>query len=129
MAAQQWANILFNTNFSVNFLLYCVSGRNFRKSLRNLCFWGSRESRRGRIVSKPSSKCPGRLTFKGSKSRRRGKERQSRNNSLRGFDDSIYRHTSTRHNHVTKTDGGPSTSHNREMSFYPTSVTEVETYA
>jgi len=34
-AAQQWSNILFNTNFSVNFLLYCVSGKSFRKSLRS----------------------------------------------------------------------------------------------
>ncbi|ODN01634.1 Relaxin-3 receptor 1 [Orchesella cincta] len=35
-AAQAWTNILFNTNFAVNFLLYCVSGRNFRKSLKNI---------------------------------------------------------------------------------------------
>ncbi|CAL8074619.1 unnamed protein product [Orchesella dallaii] len=35
-AAQVWTNILFNTNFAVNFLLYCVSGRNFRKSLKNI---------------------------------------------------------------------------------------------
>lgn len=35
-AFQPWATMLFNTNFAVNFLLYCVSGRNFRKSLRRL---------------------------------------------------------------------------------------------
>ncbi|CAG7728869.1 unnamed protein product [Allacma fusca] len=35
-AAQLWANILFNMNFSVNFLLYCVSGRNFRLSVKNI---------------------------------------------------------------------------------------------
>lgn len=35
-ALQMWTNLLFNTNFAVNFLLYCVSGKNFRKSLRNI---------------------------------------------------------------------------------------------
>lgn len=35
-AAQLWTNILFNTNFAINFLLYCVSGRNFRQSLKNM---------------------------------------------------------------------------------------------
>jgi len=34
-AAQQFSNILlFNTNFAVNFLLYCMSGRNFRESVK-----------------------------------------------------------------------------------------------
>jgi hypothetical protein len=38
-AAQQLSNVLlFNTNFAVNFLLYCLSGRNFRKSLWNVLF-------------------------------------------------------------------------------------------
>ncbi|CAG7715012.1 unnamed protein product [Allacma fusca] len=37
-AVQQWTNILFNTNFGVNFLLYCLSGRNFRKSLWSIIF-------------------------------------------------------------------------------------------
>jgi len=51
-AAQQISNILlFNTNFAVNFLLYCLSGRNFRKSLwiivfkriaNKACCWRSR---------------------------------------------------------------------------------------
>lgn len=35
-ALQPWANMLFNTNFAVNFLLYCVSGRNFRNSLKKI---------------------------------------------------------------------------------------------
>jgi len=36
-AALSLSNILlFNTNFAVNFLLYCLSGRNFRKSLKNI---------------------------------------------------------------------------------------------
>lgn len=29
---------LFNTNFAVNFLLYCLSGRNFRTNLLNVLF-------------------------------------------------------------------------------------------
>ncbi|XP_035706386.1 uncharacterized protein LOC110846889 [Folsomia candida] len=34
--AQHWANILFNTNFAINFLLYCCSGKAFRRSIKNL---------------------------------------------------------------------------------------------
>ncbi|KAK9499345.1 hypothetical protein O3M35_002396 [Rhynocoris fuscipes] len=33
---QQYCYILFNTNFGINFALYCVSGQNFRKALLSL---------------------------------------------------------------------------------------------
>ncbi|XP_076287314.1 C-C chemokine receptor type 1-like isoform X2 [Lasioglossum baleicum] len=32
--AQQISNILFNTNFGINFILYCATGQNFRRALR-----------------------------------------------------------------------------------------------
>lgn len=34
--AQQWCQLWFYLSFAINFLLYCVSGQNFRKSLRSL---------------------------------------------------------------------------------------------
>ncbi|EEB18900.1 conserved hypothetical protein [Pediculus humanus corporis] len=38
MIAWQHASlILFHTNFGINFVLYCVSGQNFRKALAGLC--------------------------------------------------------------------------------------------
>ena len=30
---QHYFNLLFATNFGINFVLYCISGQNFRKSL------------------------------------------------------------------------------------------------
>lgn len=33
---QHMANILYNTNFGINFALYCVSGQNFRRALTSL---------------------------------------------------------------------------------------------
>uniref|UniRef100_T1HBL6 G-protein coupled receptors family 1 profile domain-containing protein n=1 Tax=Rhodnius prolixus TaxID=13249 RepID=T1HBL6_RHOPR len=33
---QQYCNILFNTNFGINFALYCISGQNFRRALLSL---------------------------------------------------------------------------------------------
>ncbi|XP_044764663.1 neuropeptides capa receptor [Coccinella septempunctata] len=33
---QQWCQLLFYTNFGINFILYCVSGKNFRRALKNL---------------------------------------------------------------------------------------------
>ncbi|XP_033331947.1 C-C chemokine receptor type 1 isoform X3 [Megalopta genalis] len=32
--AQQICNLLFNTNFGINFILYCATGQNFRRALR-----------------------------------------------------------------------------------------------
>ncbi|KAL0279792.1 UNVERIFIED_CONTAM: hypothetical protein PYX00_001273 [Menopon gallinae] len=37
IAWQQASLILFNTNFGINFVLYCISGQNFRKALFMLC--------------------------------------------------------------------------------------------
>lgn len=31
---QQVCNLLFNTNFGINFILYCATGQNFRKAIR-----------------------------------------------------------------------------------------------
>ncbi|XP_063986636.1 uncharacterized protein LOC135167402 isoform X2 [Diachasmimorpha longicaudata] len=36
MLAQQIANLLFDTNFGINFVLYCASGQNFRKAVVRL---------------------------------------------------------------------------------------------
>lgn len=33
---QQWSLLAFYLNFAINFLLYCVSGQNFRKALKSL---------------------------------------------------------------------------------------------
>jgi hypothetical protein len=55
-AAQQLSNILlFNTNFAVNFLLYCFSGKNFRKSLKNALIRTSQKNPLGRMSKNLSS--------------------------------------------------------------------------
>lgn len=33
---QHYSNVLFATNFGINFVLYCISGQNFRKALYTL---------------------------------------------------------------------------------------------
>lgn len=33
ISAQQMSQLLFNTSFGINFILYCVSGQNFRKEM------------------------------------------------------------------------------------------------
>ncbi|XP_037088168.1 neuropeptides capa receptor-like [Pollicipes pollicipes] len=43
VVAQAAANSLFQLNFGINFLLYCVSGQNFRRAVRSL-FCGPRRS-------------------------------------------------------------------------------------
>ncbi|XP_076242299.1 nociceptin receptor-like [Calliopsis andreniformis] len=35
--AQQICNLLFNTNFGINFILYCATGQNFRRAIRCMC--------------------------------------------------------------------------------------------
>ncbi|KAF4525510.1 hypothetical protein B566_EDAN014934 [Ephemera danica] len=37
---QHASNLLFSTNFGINFVLYCVSGQNFRRALSALCWSG-----------------------------------------------------------------------------------------
>ncbi|KOC63881.1 Growth hormone secretagogue receptor type 1 [Habropoda laboriosa] len=34
--AQQVCNLLFNTNFGINFILYCATGQNFRRAIRSM---------------------------------------------------------------------------------------------
>lgn len=58
---QQWSQLPFNLNFAINFLLYCVSGQNFRRSLKMLFYKvmgrvGGRHHRYGRRLSVSSSK-------------------------------------------------------------------------
>ncbi|XP_026673255.1 thyrotropin-releasing hormone receptor [Ceratina calcarata] len=36
--AQQVCNLLFNTNFGINFILYCATGQNFRNTIRSIFF-------------------------------------------------------------------------------------------
>ncbi|XKL59563.1 hypothetical protein PGB90_000579 [Kerria lacca] len=36
MVLQHYSNVLFATNFGINFVLYCISGQNFRKALCSL---------------------------------------------------------------------------------------------
>ncbi|KAG7313539.1 hypothetical protein JYU34_000682 [Plutella xylostella] len=43
-ALQQLALMFFNTNFGINFILYCMSGQNFRRALRQMLpRWWRRE--------------------------------------------------------------------------------------
>ncbi|XP_065353588.1 FMRFamide peptide receptor frpr-18 isoform X1 [Cloeon dipterum] len=45
---QHISNLLFNTNFGINFILYCVSGQNFRRALKIMCYPGGGVYRSGR---------------------------------------------------------------------------------
>jgi hypothetical protein len=45
---QHISYILFNTNFGINFVLYCVSGQNFRRALKTMCWPGGGVYRSGR---------------------------------------------------------------------------------
>ncbi|KAG6442778.1 hypothetical protein O3G_MSEX002511 [Manduca sexta] len=42
-ALQQVALLFFNTNFGINFVLYCLSGQNFRRALREMLRWRWRQ--------------------------------------------------------------------------------------
>lgn len=35
--AQQMGQLLFNTSFGINFILYCTSGQNFRREMVRMC--------------------------------------------------------------------------------------------
>lgn len=44
-----WAQLLLSANFAVNFLLYCLSGSNFRKTLRKVIsriLWNRQQANR-----------------------------------------------------------------------------------
>lgn len=41
------ANQMYNTNFGINFVLYCVSGQNFRRALVE--FWNNRRNPNKRL--------------------------------------------------------------------------------
>ncbi|XP_059472845.1 neurotensin receptor type 1-like isoform X2 [Neocloeon triangulifer] len=45
---QHISYVLFNTNFGINFVLYCVSGQNFRRALKTMCCPGAGVHRTGR---------------------------------------------------------------------------------
>lgn len=46
-AIQFTANQMYNTNFGINFVLYCVSGQNFRRALAE--FWSKRRHTNKRL--------------------------------------------------------------------------------
>ncbi|XP_076623116.1 cysteinyl leukotriene receptor 2-like [Colletes latitarsis] len=51
--AQQVSNLLFNTNFGINFILYCATGQNFRRAIR--CIFLKRFHRRNLTITQVSS--------------------------------------------------------------------------
>ncbi|XP_054012871.1 thyrotropin-releasing hormone receptor-like [Hylaeus anthracinus] len=51
--AQQVCNLLFNTNFGINFILYCATGQNFRRAIR--CMFLKRFSKRNVTITQVSS--------------------------------------------------------------------------
>ncbi|XP_034177217.2 thyrotropin-releasing hormone receptor [Osmia lignaria lignaria] len=51
--AQQVCNLLFNTNFGINFILYCATGQNFRTAIR--CMFLKRFRRKNTAVMQVSN--------------------------------------------------------------------------
>ncbi|XP_014486284.1 PREDICTED: thyrotropin-releasing hormone receptor [Dinoponera quadriceps] len=50
ISAQQMCNILFNTSFGINFILYCASGQNFRKEMVRMFIHRPRVGRNGTLI-------------------------------------------------------------------------------
>ncbi|XP_018057811.1 PREDICTED: thyrotropin-releasing hormone receptor-like isoform X2 [Atta colombica] len=48
--AQQMSQLLFDTSFGINFILYCVSGQNFRREIVHICKKNSSTRRNGTLV-------------------------------------------------------------------------------
>ncbi|XP_063392997.1 thyrotropin-releasing hormone receptor [Cydia fagiglandana] len=61
-AVTQLANMFFNTNFGINFILYCLSGQNFRRALRQTIPWLRNRARRGVAVRRATSFHPARAS-------------------------------------------------------------------
>ncbi|KAM3968857.1 neuropeptide receptor A18 [Aphomia sociella] len=61
-ALQQVALMFFNTNFGINFLLYCLSGQNFRSALRQSLPWLRSKARRAIAVRRAASFRPARAS-------------------------------------------------------------------
>ncbi|KAJ2954553.1 hypothetical protein O0L34_g2837 [Tuta absoluta] len=59
---QQLSIMFFNTNFGINFILYCLSGQNFRRALRQTMPWLRKRARRGVAVRRPTSCHPARAS-------------------------------------------------------------------
>ncbi|KAI5637018.1 7 transmembrane receptor (rhodopsin family) domain-containing protein [Phthorimaea operculella] len=59
---QQLSIMFFNTNFGINFILYCLSGQNFRRALRQTMPWLRKRKRRGVAVRRPTSCHPARAS-------------------------------------------------------------------
>ena len=51
--AQQVCNLLFNTNFGINFILFCATGQNFRRAIR--CMFLKRFRRRNVTMTQVSN--------------------------------------------------------------------------
>ncbi|CAH2985625.1 unnamed protein product [Chilo suppressalis] len=66
-ALQQVALLFFNSNFGINFALYCLSGQNFRRALRQALPCLRRRARRGVAVRRPTSFNPARASSVSSK--------------------------------------------------------------
>ncbi|XP_011862235.1 PREDICTED: thyrotropin-releasing hormone receptor-like [Vollenhovia emeryi] len=54
MSAQQMCQLLFETSFGINFILYCVSGQNFRREMVSMCTKRSSTGRSGTLIQMAS---------------------------------------------------------------------------
>ncbi|XP_053624611.1 thyrotropin-releasing hormone receptor [Plodia interpunctella] len=61
-ALQQVAMMSFHTNFGINFILYCMSGQNFRRALRQAIPYLRRRPQRGVAVRRTESCHPARAS-------------------------------------------------------------------
>lgn len=48
--AQQMGQLLFETSFGINFILYCTSGQNFRREMVRICTKRSSTGRSGTLM-------------------------------------------------------------------------------
>lgn len=51
---QNYFNVLFDANFGINFVLYCVSGQNFRRALFGMCGLRSRRTDTTMMTGRPT---------------------------------------------------------------------------
>ncbi|CAG4977813.1 unnamed protein product [Colias eurytheme] len=56
MALQQLAIMLFHTNFGINFMLYCLTGQNFRRAVRQSLPCLRQRARRAVAVRRPTNR-------------------------------------------------------------------------
>ncbi|XP_011700465.1 PREDICTED: thyrotropin-releasing hormone receptor isoform X1 [Wasmannia auropunctata] len=70
--AQQMGQLLFNTSFGINFILYCASGQNFRREMFHMCTKRSSTTRSGTLMQMAShgKQCVSEFTRKYSSTKR-----------------------------------------------------------